>query len=134
MTGVELRSLLHVSAFLGGGVPLFEIRDTAGPATSMLSTARRWATRSRRPWAPRRWFSCADDSTINRAHRHAAGARRDPAKQVEPPGDEPADHGLGRSRGGLSTKIHLVCEQGRGPLAALITAGQRGDSLQFIPA
>jgi transposase len=45
--------------------------------------------------------------------------------------DEPADHGLGRSRGGLSTKIHLACEQGQRPLSILITAGQRGDSPQF---
>jgi transposase len=44
---------------------------------------------------------------------------------------EPADHGLGRSRGGLSTKIHLACEQGQKPLSILITAGQRGDSPQF---
>jgi transposase len=73
------------------------------------------------------------DSTINRAHQHAAGARRHPAEQVEPPGDEPADHALGRSRGGWTTKIHLACEQGRGPLAALLTAGHRGDSPLFIP-
>jgi transposase len=54
--------------------------------------------------------------------------------QAEPPGgvqDEPADHGLGRSRGGLSTKIHLAVEQGQKPLSILITAGQRGDSPQF---
>ena len=44
---------------------------------------------------------------------------------------EPADHGLGRSRGGLSTKIHLACEQRQKPLSILITAGQRGDSPQF---
>jgi hypothetical protein len=39
--------------------------------------------------------------------------------QVEPPGGadaEPADHGLGRSRGGLSTKMHLACEQRRNRL------------------
>ena len=45
--------------------------------------------------------------------------------------DEPADHGLGRSRGGLSTKIHLACEQRQKPLAIVVTAGQRGDSPQF---
>jgi transposase len=44
---------------------------------------------------------------------------------------EPADHGLGRSRGGLSAKIHLACEQRQKPLSILITAGQRGDSPQF---
>jgi hypothetical protein len=54
--------------------------------------------------------------------------------QKEPPGGvfvEPADHTLGRSRGGLTSKIHLVVEQGQKPLSVVITAGQRGDSLQF---
>lgn len=44
---------------------------------------------------------------------------------------EPADHGLGRSRGGLTTKIHLSVEQGQKPMSLVITAGQRGDSPQF---
>ena len=44
---------------------------------------------------------------------------------------EPADHALGRSRGGWTTKLHLGCEQGRKPLSVLVTAGQRGDSPQF---
>jgi transposase len=45
---------------------------------------------------------------------------------------EPADHALGRSRGGLTTKLHLGCEQGQKPLSLVLTAGQRGDSPQFI--
>ncbi len=44
---------------------------------------------------------------------------------------EPADHALGRSRGGLTTKAHLACEQHQKPLSILVTAGQRGDSPQF---
>ncbi len=44
---------------------------------------------------------------------------------------EPADHGLGRSRGGLTTKLHLACEQGQKPLSIVLSAGQRGDSPQF---
>ncbi|MEV6071924.1 IS5 family transposase [Nocardia sp. NPDC052001] len=51
------------------------------------------------------------DSTIARAHQHAAGARRDPGAQIESPGgyrSEPADHALGRSRGGWGTKLHLA--------------------------
>jgi transposase len=44
---------------------------------------------------------------------------------------EPADHALGRSRGGLTTKLHLGCEQGQKPLSIVLTAGQRGDSPQF---
>lgn len=46
---------------------------------------------------------------------------------------EPADHGLGRSRGGWTTKTHLAGEQGRKLMALVVTAGQRGDSPQFIP-
>jgi transposase len=75
------------------------------------------------------------DSTICRAHQHATGARRQGGRQRELPGGigpaEPADHGLGRSRGGLSTKIHLACKQGQKPLAVIITAGQGGDCPQF---
>src|SRR5690606_34948801 len=52
------------------------------------------------------------DSTITRAHQHAAGARPDGHRQKEPPGGisgvEPDDHALGRSRGGLTTKLHLA--------------------------
>ncbi|TLF90824.1 IS5 family transposase [Nocardia cyriacigeorgica] len=74
------------------------------------------------------------DSTILRAHQHAAGARHDGDRQAEPPGGvvtEPADHGLGRSRGGWSTKLHLACEQGCRVLSLLITPGQAGDSPHF---
>ncbi|WP_405162543.1 IS5 family transposase [Nocardia sp. NBC_01499] len=74
------------------------------------------------------------DSTIMRAHQHAAGARRDGDGQKHPPGGvevEPADHALGRSRGGWTTKLHLACEQGLRPLALLLTGGQAGDSPHF---
>lgn len=56
--------------------------------------------------------------------------------QKEPPGgvsDEPCDHGLGRSRGGFTTKLHLAVEQGQKPMSIVVTAGQRGDSPQFEP-
>jgi transposase len=71
------------------------------------------------------------DSTINRAHQHAAGARRHPQDQVQPPVGEPDDHALGRSRGGWTTKVHLAVEQGRKPLATVLTPGQSADSPQF---
>lgn len=73
------------------------------------------------------------DSTIARAHQHAAGARRDPAAQIEPPGNEPADHGLGCSRGGWTTKIHAAAEQGQKLMGMVVTAGHHGDSPQFGP-
>jgi transposase len=71
------------------------------------------------------------DSTVNRAHQHAAGARRHPEDQRTPPAGEPPDHALGRSRGGLSTKVHLACEQRRKTLATVLTGGQAADSPQF---
>lgn len=70
------------------------------------------------------------DSTTARAHIHAAGAWRDSADRVD---GEPADHALGRSRGGFSTKIHMACDQHLQPVASTLTAGQAGDSPQMIP-
>ncbi|WP_328754255.1 IS5 family transposase [Streptomyces sp. NBC_01453] len=74
------------------------------------------------------------DSTIARAHQHAAGARKKGSANGAPGrrrNRAREDHGLGRSRGGLTTKVHLAVEQGQKPLSLIITAGQRGDSPQF---
>src|SRR5215472_5649896 len=35
-TKAQLRPMNHIAGFLGGGVPVFEIRDVAGPASNML--------------------------------------------------------------------------------------------------
>jgi transposase len=40
---------------------------------------------------------------------------------------------LGRSRGGLTSKIHLLADSGCRPLARVTSAGQRHDSLAFAP-
>ncbi|MEV0375845.1 IS5 family transposase [Streptomyces sp. NPDC050636] len=66
------------------------------------------------------------DSTVVRAHQHAAGARKKGARS-----GEPADHALGRSRGGLSTKVHLAADGHARPLAFTVTAGQAGDAPAF---
>ncbi|MFI2025842.1 IS5 family transposase [Streptomyces olivaceoviridis] len=70
--------------------------------------------------------SVSVDSTIVRAHQHAAGARKKGA-----PADEPDDHAIGRSRGGLTTKIHLAADARCRPLAFVLTAGQAGDAPAF---
>lgn len=44
---------------------------------------------------------------------------------------EPADHALGRSRGGLGTKVHLASDSNARPLAIVLTAGQAGDAPAF---
>ncbi|WP_375789853.1 IS5 family transposase [Bradyrhizobium sp. Pha-3] len=59
------------------------------------------------------------DSTIVRAHQHAAGAKK---------GSE--DQAIGRSRGGLSTKIHMAVRGLGCPVRFTLTAGQKGDAPQ----
>ncbi|MFJ7985711.1 IS5 family transposase [Streptomyces sp. NPDC096351] len=66
------------------------------------------------------------DSTIVRTHQHAAAARKKGA-----PAGEPADHAIGRSRGGLTTKFHLASDTHCRPLAFVLTAGQAGDAPAF---
>ncbi|MFD0883328.1 IS5 family transposase [Streptosporangium algeriense] len=65
----------------------------------------------------------AVDSTIVRAHQHAAGGRKGGRTQ--------ADHALGRSRGGLTSKIHLACDGAGRPLAFALTGGNVNDCTQF---
>ena len=52
------------------------------------------------------------DSTIARAHPQHAGARRRPSKQDAKRGSRthPEDEALGRSCGGMTTKLHLACD------------------------
>ncbi|MDT0470241.1 IS5 family transposase [Streptomyces gibsoniae] len=61
------------------------------------------------------------DSTVVRAHQHAAGARKGGLRS-------PA---LGRSRGGLTSKIHLACDAFGRPLAFTVTGGNTNDCTQF---
>jgi len=45
--------------------------------------------------------------------------------------EEPGDHAIGRSRGGLTTKIHILCDKQGHPLHFHLTAGQRNESTVF---
>jgi transposase len=57
------------------------------------------------------------DSTVVRAHQHAAGA---PQKK--------GDQAIGRSRGGLSTTMHALCGSESDAVDLRSTAGQAGDA------
>jgi putative transposase len=46
---------------------------------------------------------------------------------------EPADHALGRSRGGLTTKIHALSDQWCSPVLVLLSPGQAGDNPMLAP-
>jgi len=60
------------------------------------------------------------DSTIIRAHQHAAGAE----------GSSAEAEALGRSRGGFSTKIHVACDGLGKPVKIILTPGQDHDITQ----
>jgi transposase len=62
------------------------------------------------------------DSTVIRAHPHAAGAR----KNSDGTGGQSAQ-ALGRSRGGFGTKIHAAVSGLLLPVVLLLTAGQEAD-------
>ncbi|WP_370466705.1 IS5 family transposase [Streptacidiphilus sp. PB12-B1b] len=92
------------------------------------------------------------DSTVVRAHQHAAGARTDRppgpglkggrgrgtpgrdavAEPRRPPGGGGAGgEGLCRSRGGFTTKVRLSAGGRCRPLSLVLTPGQRADCTQF---
>jgi len=68
------------------------------------------------------WEAHLLDSSVVRAHAHAAGARRAAGKQA-----------LGRSRGGFSTKLHLRADANGRPVAFHLTGGERHDLLGVEP-
>jgi putative transposase len=96
-------------------------------ATSLLSCCRS---------IPR---SCGPTSTLREHRRSRAGPWPPPAatqgaqaNDKNRPG-EPEDHALGRSRGGLTTKIHALADAACDLLAVRLTAGQAGDNPQLLP-
>ena len=56
------------------------------------------------------------DSTVIRAHQHAAGAVK-----------RGADQALGRSRGGFGTKLHIAVDGLGNPVEFILTGGQEAD-------
>jgi transposase len=60
------------------------------------------------------------DSTVIRAHQHAAGAE----------GSNAEAEALGRSRGGFSTKLHVACDGLGKPVKIILTPGQDHDVTQ----
>lgn len=68
------------------------------------------------------WDEVALDSTHVKVHRSASGA-------PHPMGDE----AIGRSRGGATSKLHLVADQHARPLAVHITAGHASDAANLLP-
>lgn len=57
------------------------------------------------------------DSSLSKAHRHAHGAR----------GKNPASQGIGKSRGGWTSKIHTRCDALGNPIEFVLTPGNIND-------
>lgn len=64
--------------------------------------------------------------------RPPSWSRGAPSNDKNLPG-RPGREALGRSRGGLSTKIHLAADRRCRPVTRILTPGQHGDCPQFIP-
>jgi len=79
------------------------------------------------------------DGTIVRAARCAGGARRHNRRRprldegLTTEVEEPPDHALGYSRGGFSTKIHLLCDSLGTVVGLHVTPGQRHECKAFAP-
>ena len=68
----------------------------------------------------RRWHGSPSRQVCRRGRK-----KRDP--------EEPDGHALGRSRGGFSTKIHLLCGGHGHPLHFHLTPGQAHESTALVP-
>ena len=110
------------------GAPWRDLPEEFGPWNSVYQRFARWQKRG--VWQ-QVFTDLADDadfeevfldSTVIRVHQHAAGARKKEGEQA-----------IGRSRGGLTTKIHALVEA-LGNLARWrLTAGQAADVSEAEP-
>ncbi|WP_233601156.1 MULTISPECIES: IS5 family transposase [Micromonospora] len=125
------------------GAPWRDLPERFGPSKTCHERLRRWtadgtwdrilaAAQVHDDGIPVQW-TISIDSSIVRAHQHAAGARKKGGSPSSPATPDAQDgEAIGRSRGGLSTKIHLAVD-GRGrPLSILLTPGQAGDNPQLL--
>ncbi|MFC4537146.1 IS5 family transposase [Sphaerisporangium dianthi] len=125
------------------GAPWRDIPERYGPWQTCYERFKRWDTDG--TWARlleqmqvkddsvgKVEWSFSIDSTISRAHQHAAGARkggttagRSNTKQSQ------RRQALGRSRGGLTTKLHMITEARGLPMTLHLTAGNVVDCTAF---
>lgn len=117
------------------GAPWKDLPECYGPVGTVSSRFYRWRKagiwqRILEAWQARAdrkgrvdWSLHFIDSTVVRAHQHAAGARK--------AGMQRDGEALGRSRGGLSTKIHVRAEGLGKSVTFALTGGEVHDSMAF---
>lgn len=119
----DRRVLNGIFWVLRSGAPWRDLPECYGPYTTCYNRFVRW----RRAGVWDRILAATShqedaevqmiDSTIVRAHQHASCTKNS------------AGEGFGRSRGGLTTKIHAVVDANGLPLQVVISGGQQHDSL-----
>jgi transposase len=125
---LEVREFLEAVLYLERtGIPWRDMPCCFGSWGSVYQRFRRWQRSGiwERLWrelqipGTREALRLFVDSTIVRAHQHAAG------------GAGNASEAKGRSRGGYTTKIHLAAADERTAVAIVITEGQAADAPHF---
>ena len=104
------------------GTPWRDLPEAFGDWNNIHRRFSRWAVRG--VWERLLEFMAADadneyamiDATIMRAHQHSAGAKK-----------TGEDQAIGRSKGGLSTKVNVIVDALGNPLKIVLTAGQVHD-------
>jgi transposase len=122
----DRRVLNGIFWILRSGAPWRDLPERYGPYTTCYNRFVRW----RRAGVWDRILAAIShgddaevqmiDSTIVRAHQHASCIQNNDSE------------GFGRSRGGLTTKIHAVVDANGLPLQVMITGGQQHDSLMAL--
>ena len=130
--GRPYRNHRQVVGGIRNGAPWKTIPAEFGPWQTCYDRFRRWErdgtwARLLRVLQARQadtidWTCLALDATHVKVHRSATGARR-------PEGNED----IGRSRGGATSKLHLVADQHARPLAVHLTPGQASDGANLLP-
>ena len=112
------------------GAPWRDLHPFFGPWNTVYNTFARWRDQGvmerifnalqRDADADHRidWSIHFVDSTIVKAHQHAAGAK--------------GPEFIGRSRGGRTTKIHVRVDGKGKPVVFLLTGGERNDGLMLV--
>ncbi|MCC0003823.1 MAG: IS5 family transposase [Methylobacteriaceae bacterium] len=120
------------------GSPWADIPERYGPATTCYNRFVRW--RKLGVWD--RIFEAVSraydgdlqmvDSSSVRVHQHAANVKRGPDEAQAAAGDVTASRCMGRSRGGLTTKIHALVDANGLPIQIKLTEGQAHDGRSAV--
>lgn len=125
----DLRTFFEAVVWiLRSGAPWRDLAARFGPWERIYRRYRRWAIAGR--WERLRQLLAASpsrqrlliDSTIVKAHPHAAGAR----------GVSARGEALGRSRGGFTTKVHALVTEGGQLVRYVATGGEVNDITQAV--